>query len=422
MSVTVVVMNGALRLNDHKALAKAAEFKEPVLPVIIFPESLWKKTWFEYPSMGPHRQSVLHRAMLCLEQQINAAGGTLWASNQSVGETFTHLMGAVHVVRIIGTHGVGAYEKQMQQEIEQMANQNSILVEWVWDHTLLHPSQLPFSIDNAPRSFSKFRKQCEVLPIEPPVAVPPIQYSRVQPPLSVEQVFQVPAADVASQGTGGEAAAMAHLTHYIWESKAILHYKNTRNLSIGPNVSTKFSVWLSTGVVSPRTIAHQVRLFERNVKRNESTYWVMFELLWRDFFQFQCERYGMQWYAFGGLQGLADAPPTYNPDVFDLWVNGKTNEPFVNGHMNELRLTGYMSNRGRQVVASYLIHDCNQDWRRGAEVFEHYLVDYDVASNIGNWMYIAGCGNSATKRIFNIQNQQKKYDPGNNYVQKWLNC
>ena len=84
-------------------------------------------------------------------------------------------------------------------------------------------------------------------------------------------------------------------------------------------------------------------------------------------------------------------PPTYDENAFNAWRTGQTPEPFVNAHMKELITTGYMSNRGRQVVASYLIHNLNQDWRRGAEVFEHYLIDYDVASNIGNWMYIAGC-------------------------------
>ena len=163
-----------------------------------------------------------------------------------------------------------------------------------------------------------------------------------------------------------EDDAYAHLRTYIWESKAILHYKNTRNLSIGDHVSTQFSVWLSLGILSARTIAHEIKLFEKNVKKNSSTYWVIFELLWRDFFQFQCEKHGLRWYQFGGLQGLGNIPPTYDENAFNAWRTGQTPEPFVNAHMKELITTGYMSNRGRQVVASYLVHNLNQDWRRGA--------------------------------------------------------
>ena len=139
------------------------------------------------------------------------------------------------------------------------------------------------------------------------------------------------------------------------------------------------------------------------------------------FFHFQCLKHGRKWYMYNGFRGQNETVPTFDSDRFKQWANGETDAPFVNAHMKELIQTGYMSNRGRQVVASYLVHNLGQDWRRGSELFEHYLIDYDVASNNGNWMYIAGVGNSNTKRIFNIQNQEKKYDPGNQYVKKWLN-
>jgi deoxyribodipyrimidine photo-lyase len=89
--------------------------------------------------------------------------------------------------------------------------------------------------------------------------------------------------------------------------------------------------------------------------------------------------------------------------------------------MVELKQTGFLSNRGRQVVASYLIHDLQCDWRWGARWFESQLVDYDVCSNWGNWMYLAGVGNDPRKnRYFNIRKQTKKYDPQGVYVQTWL--
>lgn len=419
MSVTVVVMNQTLRLNDNRALALASDYGDPILPMVIFPHRLWNKQWFLYPSMGPHRQSWLVKALLGLEKNIQENGGQLWASNEDPKIALQRVFQSMNVQRVIGTCSVGHYEKQMEADVDQISRENKVNVEWVWDHTLHHPKTLPFSMLDTPNSFSKFRKYVEKLPIEAPIINKAVSFVNNQAIPTVMNTFVLRKKNLPT-GTLSELDACAHLQTYIWESKAILHYKNTRNLSIGDHVSTKFSVWLSLGIVSARTIAHEIKLFEKNVKKNSSTYWVIFELLWRDFFQFQCEKYGIRWYQFGGIQGLENAPPTYDENAFNAWRTGQTPEPFVNAHMKELITTGYMSNRGRQVVASYLIHNLNQDWRRGAEVFEHYLIDYDVASNIGNWMYIAGCGNSQTKRIFNIQNQQEKYDPGQKYVNKWL--
>ena len=98
---------------------------------------------------------------------------------------------------------------------------------------------------------------------------------------------------------------------------------------------------------------------------------------------------------------------------------GRTEDSFINANMNQLRQTGYMSNRGRQNVASYLIHDLGQDWRFGASVFSYYLVDYDVANNIGNWMYIAGVGHSKHKRVFNTRFQKERYDPQGQFTKAW---
>jgi deoxyribodipyrimidine photo-lyase len=89
--------------------------------------------------------------------------------------------------------------------------------------------------------------------------------------------------------------------------------------------------------------------------------------------------------------------------------------------MKELLQTGWMSNRGRQNVASYWIHDLNMDWRPAAAWFEHQLIDYDVYSNYGNWIYLAGVGNDPRpNRKFNIKKQAEQYDPQGEYVRKWL--
>jgi deoxyribodipyrimidine photo-lyase len=102
-------------------------------------------------------------------------------------------------------------------------------------------------------------------------------------------------------------------------------------------------------------------------------------------------------------------------------VVGKTGQPFIDANMRELAATGFMSNRGRQNVASYLVHDLNVDWRWGAEYFESVLIDYDVCSNYGNWNYVAGIGNDPREdRYFNPKRQAALYDPKAEFIKRWI--
>ena len=102
-------------------------------------------------------------------------------------------------------------------------------------------------------------------------------------------------------------------------------------------------------------------------------------------------------------------------------ISGNTGDPFVDANMRELLFTGWMSNRGRQNVASYLVHQMKQDWRKGAAWFESLLIDYDPASNYGNWMYAAGVGNDPRDRVFNTKRQAAMYDKDGKFQQLWLN-
>ncbi len=107
--------------------------------------------------------------------------------------------------------------------------------------------------------------------------------------------------------------------------------------------------------------------------------------------------------------------------LFKLWVEGRTGVPFIDANMRELSATGFMSNRGRQNVASFLVKDLQVNWTWGAMYFESLLIDYDVCSNWGNWNYVAGVGNDPREnRYFNILSQAKKYDYQGEYVRHWL--
>jgi len=226
-------------------------------------------------------------------------------------------------------------------------------------------------------------------------------------------------ASVVTYG-GGEPEARRRMHDYICTCDALRTYKETRNGLLGANYSSKFSPALAVGTLSPRTIYHEVKRYEADRIANDSTYWLVFELLWRDYFQFVMQKFGSHVFH---SRGLRPAPVVWRRDsvLFEQWRLGHTGVPFVDANMRELLHTGFMSNRGRQNVASYLTKDLHLDWRWGAAWFESQLIDYDVCSNWLNWAYVAGVGNDPREdRYFNIARQAERYDPQGAYVHAWL--
>ncbi|NQX93050.1 MAG: DASH family cryptochrome, partial [Flavobacteriales bacterium] len=224
----------------------------------------------------------------------------------------------------------------------------------------------------------------------------------------------------ALQFKGGIENAWERLNQYFWDREGLSTYKNTRNGLLGEDYSSKFSPWLAKGCISSRQIYWEVKRYESEVTSNQSTYWLIFELIWRDYFRFVSMKYGDRIFWPSGIK--ATPPPSrQHQRTFEHWINGTTKDDFVNANMIELKETGWMSNRGRQNVASYLVHDLNIDWRMGAAWFENRLLDYDPASNYGNWIYVAGVGNDPRpNRKFNTKRQAEMYDSKGEFVKHWL--
>ena len=226
---------------------------------------------------------------------------------------------------------------------------------------------------------------------------------------------------------GGETAAHRRIDHYIANGHGRLTtYKETRNGLVGVDYSTKLSAYLASGCITARQVLHAIRRFETSPGgvANESTYWVIFELLWRDYMRFYGMRFGRKMFHLGGAQGRAGRskwPWHKDESKFVAWQAGRTGYPVIDANMRELLLTGFMSNRGRQIVASFLVRDLELDWRLGAEHFESLLVDHDVCSNYGNWQYAAGVGADPREdRYFNIVKQAKDYDPACEHIRLWV--
>jgi deoxyribodipyrimidine photo-lyase len=219
---------------------------------------------------------------------------------------------------------------------------------------------------------------------------------------------------------GGETAGIERLKYYLWETNAAATYKQTRNGLIGSDYSTKFSPWLATGCLSPKYIYAELKRYEKERTSNESTYWIFFELLWRDFFRLMGKKHGNRIFLKGGTHNKPLKHLRNNQEMFAVWAEGRTGVPFIDANMRELAETGFMSNRGRQNVASFLVRDLKVNWQMGAEYFESQLLDYDPCSNWCNWNYVAGVGSDPREdRYFNILTQAKNYDNNGDFVRIW---
>ena len=216
---------------------------------------------------------------------------------------------------------------------------------------------------------------------------------------------------------GGETAGLAHLSQYL-ARKLPDSYKRTRNGLTGIDYSSKWSPWLATGALSARRIMAELRDYETAYGATDGSYWLWFELLWRDYFRFLHLQYGTRLYHGRGLGQQAIG--AHDAQGYARWCEGRTGQPLIDAAMRELMTTGYLSNRLRQVVASYLVYDLGGDWRAGAAWFESQLVDYDVYSNQGNWLYLAGRGTDPRGgRHFNVDKQTADHDGNGSYRRLW---
>ena len=211
----------------------------------------------------------------------------------------------------------------------------------------------------------------------------------------------------------GESAAKSRLDYYLFEKKLVNHYKETRNGMLSFDDSSKLSFHLAMGTLSATQVHEALQRYENTVHKNDSTYWLRFELWWREFFHWQAQR-NLNIY-------VKPQPHRPNPTMIQAWIDGETGFALVDAAMKELAATGYMSNRARQNVASFFVHYLRQDWRVGADYFASQLLDYDPSSNYLNWQYVAGVGHDPRDhRIFNVFKQGLQYDTDASYVKAWL--
>ncbi|MCO5569841.1 hypothetical protein L7F22_023555 [Adiantum nelumboides] len=452
--VAIFWFRNDLRLLDNEALCNAWAASEALLPVFCFDPRQFGTTYhFGFPKTGELRAQYILEGVSDLRKNLQKKGLDLLVEFGKPEKVLPRLAAAT------AAHTVFAHKETCSEEllVEKLVQKNLAKIdtslnrlsdgtsksakvqhprlELVWGGTMYHLDDLPFTTAQLPDVYTQFRKavetRCQVrttVKIPPSLAPKPKQFvdgeigwgtiptlehlglqARQQSPLGVMKFV------------GGERAALHRLQDYFWEKDRLRVYKETRNGMLGADYSTKFSPLLALGFISPRYIYEEVKRYEKERISNESTYWVLFELIWRDYFRFISMKYGNAIFYLEGPRRVKGIKWSQNKELFECWRTGTTGYPLIDANMKELMATGYMSNRGRQIVCSFLVRDMGIDWRMGAEWFESLLLDYDPCSNYGNWTYGAGVGNDPREdRYFSIPKQAQNYDPEGDYVAHWI--
>ena len=421
-----------LRLHDNEALTDAMKHGDEVLPVYIFDPREWQGTLplTELPKVGPHRARFILEAVADLRENLRKRGADLIVRVGYPEDVLVDLSKAARASWTFCNRERTSEELKVQNAVEQSLWTIGREVYYSRGKLLYYTADLPFPITQTPDTFTQFRKETERLtpvrePLPTPSKIPMVVDSGLEPgelPTLADFGIPEPVRDERSpiDWHGGETAGLDRLAYYLFDSHAIATYKQTRNQLIGSHYSTKFSAWLSQGCLSPKRIYAEVKAYEAKNGASDDTYWVIFELLWRDFFRLMGKKHGDLIFRKRGFRDKHDAEWKLDRSLLQRWIDGQTGTPFVDANMREIAATGFMSNRGRQNVASYLVKDLKVDWRMGAEYFEHILIDYDVTSNWCNWNYVAGVGSDPREnRYFNILSQADRYDPSGEYVKLW---
>ena len=448
----IVWFRNDLRLHDNEVLQKAVDMAakgkiKDIVPVFCFDPRWFTETSFKNGCVktGSFRSQYLVESVHALKHSLKGIGSDLVVMMGSPEKEIPKLVpegwrSTVFAQREVTSEEIDA-EDAVRDALE--ARPGSVL-DLVWGSTLYHLDDLPFDVTSMPTVFTPFRNKVEdrsgvrklfKAPVSGQLPFPskdtlPQGINVEYIPRDVEDLNAVvpkgsPQLKNVTQDertafpmTGGEHVALQRVEYYLWDSNLVQKYFEIRNGMVGSEYSTKLAPALAHGCISPRQIYWEIKKYEEQICANKSTYWVIFELIWRDYFKFYAMSQGNGIFKASGPIGKKRAWKN-DRALFQRWKDGMTGWPLVDANMRELKATGFMSNRGRQNVASFLCLDMGLDWRLGADYFESQLLDYDPASNWGNWVAAAGLTGGRVNK-FNIIKQSKDYDPDGEYIRLWI--
>jgi deoxyribodipyrimidine photo-lyase len=415
-----------LRTRDSESLYKAMQEDMPFLAVYVFDSEFFAEKQIGFRKIGKYRAKFLLESVEDLKQNLAKQKIPFSVRYGKTENVFKDISEEFEIVKIF------CQEEWTKEETEVQTKILSVVPTAIWEKSysqlLVHPLFVFKTLDKIPMLFTSFRQKIEKnLLIRPEFESEDLMYNKLEIHFKSDTIslkslgFEDFEKDerTAFPFSGGENEAMKRLHHYFSETQNLSQYKQTRNGLVGTDYSSKFSAWLSDGSLSSVTIYYEIKKYEEEFGANDSTYWLIFELLWRDYFRYISLQYKDLIFWESGINHQKYFAEN-NKTLIQKWKDGETDSDFVNANMLELKNTGWMSNRGRQNVASYFCKILKQDWRIGAAYFEEMLIDYDAHSNYGNWMYLAGVGNDNRDRTFNPEKQAEMYDSNKEFRKLWL--
>ncbi len=386
-----------LRLQDNPALLEACA-DGAVLPLFVLDPALWG------PS-GPVRRAYLARSLRALagELPLSVVRGDpvrrVVRAAQEVGAD------RVHVAEDFGPYG-----RSRDAAVEEALAEVGVELVRTGSPYAVAPGSIRSGTGQPYKVFTPFFRAWADHGWEPPADRP-----RAAQWLRLDDTTEIPQADPPPGLELPEAGAEAARRRWRWFLDLVADYDDARDRP-GVDGTSGMSVYLKWGQIHPRTL-----LADLATLRSNGAATLRNELAWREF------------YADVLLARPETARDCYRPEfgrirtdnaevAVESWRHGRTGFPIVDAGMRQLRQTGWMHNRVRMIVASFLVKDLHVEWQVGARHFLHWLVDGDLASNQHNWQWVAGSGTDAAPyfRVFNPTTQAKKFDPDGDYVRRWV--
>lgn len=411
------------RVHDNQAFSLLDSTVASFTPVAFLPTDHAKPNRYGMLDIGEKRVSAIRYSVADLANQYQRRNSGLYVLQCKQETALTQILALNTLTHCVRTRQSGFDERQMW---ERLAKQfpHVVFIE-VDNHTLFDLETIEPFIQRPLGTFSQFRRRLEKQNLTQNITsktspTPDILPRPQRLNITYDEVnLQLLDALQTDKGQVSETLALRHVQNY-FNSPLPHSYKQTRNALMGDTNFTRFSEFLALGCVSTKEIIRQLKACETRTLSSDGTEWILFELLWREYFFWMAYRHQKEMFAFTGVRHHRPLLSFYS-QRFSSWCRGETQWPLVNACMQQLNQTGWMSNRGRQIVASCLVNELGVDWRYGAAYFQQQLIDYDVGSNWGNWQYIAGVGTDPRGgRRFNIEKQTEQYDSDGEFRDFWL--
>ena len=390
-----------LRLHDNAALYHALKSDKQVVPVFIFDKNILDKL----EDKSDRRVEFIRAALEEMQQKLVSFGSTLKVCYGTPLEVFKMLAEKYVLENVFTNHDYELYALERDTELAKFFKLKNISFSTFKDHVIFEKDEVLKDNGKPYTVFTPYSRRWK--------AVMKDSYLKPYPTEKYFSAFyKQPPNKIPSLNSMGFSEVDKPFPSKLLNEELVKKYGEKRNFP-GINGTSRLGVHLRFGTISIREIA---------LKSMELSEIYLNELIWRDFYQM------IVWH-FPQVSKYKAFKPEYdaiewrnNAEEFTTWCNGQTGYPIVDAGMRELNETGFMHNRVRMIVASFLCKDLLIDWRWGEAYFAQKLLDFDFASNNGGWQWAAGSGCDAAPyfRIFNPYLQTEKFDPKFEYIKKWV--